>query len=59
MVDVGEKRPRFTTNGVKTSMTFQATIGVKKSLAAASHIIAKGNRIILDDGNFDTYIENC
>ena len=58
LVNVGEKRPRFTTNGVKTSMTFQATTGVRKPLAAASNATAKGNRIILDDANSESYIEN-
>ena len=58
LVNVGEKRPRFTTNGVKTSMTFQAIIGVKKPLAAASNITAKGNRIVLDDANSESYIED-
>ncbi len=57
-MNVGEKRPRFTTNGVETSMTFQATTVVKKPPAAASKIIAKGNRIVLDDANSDSYIEN-
>ena len=58
LVNVGEKRPRFTTNGIKTSMTFQATTGVKKPLAAASNITAKGNRIVLDDADSESYIEN-
>ncbi len=48
VVNVGEKRLRFTTDGVKTSMTFQATAGAKKPLAAAPNMIAKGNRIVLD-----------
>ena len=52
------KRPRFTANGVKTSMTFQATIGIKKPLAAASKITAKGNRIVLEDEDSGSYIEN-
>ena len=58
LVNVGEQRPRFTSNGVETSMTFRTTTGVKKPLAAASKITAKGNRIVLDDGNSDSYIEN-
>ena len=58
LVNVGEKRPRFTTNGVKTSMTFQAAEHVTKPLAAASIITAKGNRIVLDDANSLSYIEN-
>ena len=56
--ECGEKRPQFSTNGVKTSMTFQATTKVKKPLAAASKITAKGNRIILDGVGSDSYIEN-
>ena len=57
-MNVGEKRSRFATNGFKFPMTFQATTGVKKPLAAASKITAKGNRIVLDDANSDSYIEN-
>ena len=57
-MNVGGKRPRFTTNGIKTSMTFQCATGVKKPLAAASNITAKGNCIVLDDANSESYIEN-
>ena len=39
-------------------MAFQVTTRVKKPLAAASNIIAKGNRIVLGDANSDGYIEN-
>ena len=39
-------------------MTFQATTDVKKPLAAASRITAKGNRIVLDDASSESYIEN-
>ena len=39
-------------------MAFQATTHVKKPLAAASKTTAKGNRIVLDDGNSLSYIEN-
>ena len=39
-------------------MAFQATTDVKKPLAAASKITAKGNRIVLDDGESDSYIGN-
>ena len=53
-MNASEKRPHFTTNGIKTSMTFQAC-GVTKPLAAASSITARGNRIVVDDAN---YIEN-
>ena len=56
--NVGEKRPRFKINGVPTMMRFQATTHVKKPLAAASRITQKGNRIILDDADSLSYIEN-
>ena len=55
---MGEKRPRLKINGVTASMTFQATSHVRKPLAAASKITAKGNRIVLGDGNSLSYIEN-
>ena len=55
---MGEKRPHFVTNGIKSSMTFQATTHVRKPLAAASRITAKGNRIVLDDASNASYIEN-
>ena len=58
LVSLGAKRPRFTTNGIKTSMTFQCATGVKKPLAAASSITAKGNRLVLDDANSESYIED-
>ena len=38
-------------------MAFQATTDVKKPLAAASKIAAKGNRIVFDDANSDSYID--
>ena len=47
--NMGEKRPQFKTNGIATAMTFQATSHVRKPLAAASKITAKGNRIVLDE----------
>ena len=56
LVNAGEKRPHFTTNGIKTSMIFQAC-GVTKPLAAASSITAKGDRIVLDDADSYSYIE--
>ena len=56
--NVGEKQPHFTTHGIKSSMTFQATTKVQKPLAAASRITAKGNRIVLDDASSESYIEN-
>ena len=46
------------THGIHTAMTFQATTHVKKPLAAASKIIAKGNRIVLDDEDSSSCIEN-
>ena len=39
-------------------MTFQATTRFKKPLAAASRITSKGNRIIHDDADSLSYIEN-
>ena len=56
--NIGEKRPQFKTNGIQTSMTFQSTTRVQKPLASASRITAKGNRIVLDDANSLSYIEN-
>ena len=53
-----EKRLKFKTNGIATAMTFQATSHVRKPLAAASKITAKGNWIVLGDENFLSYIEN-
>ena len=52
LVNAGEKRPRFKSNGVDSYMAFQCT-GVHKPLAAASKIAQKGNRIVLEaDGGF-------
>ena len=56
--NVGETRPRFRINGIQTAMTFQATTHVKKPMAAASRITSRGNRIILDDADSPSYIEN-
>ena len=56
--NMGEKRPKLKMNGVAASMTFQATSHVRKPLAAASKITAKGNRIVLHDENPLSYIEN-
>ena len=58
LTNVGEIRPTFTSSGQTASMAFQATTDVRKPLAAASKIAAKGNRIILDDVGSDSYIEN-
>ena len=55
---VGEKRPQFRTNGIRTQMAFQSTTSVKKPLAAASKITARGNRIVLDGPDSISYIEN-
>ena len=58
LTNVGEIRPNFKSGGVGGSMAFQATTEVQKPLAAASKIAAKRNRIVLDDANSDSYIEN-
>ena len=58
LVNVGGKKPRFKTNGIDATMTFQATTMIKKPLAAASKIAEKGNRVILDDIVSESYIEN-
>ena len=55
---MGKKRPQLRTHGIQTAMTFQATTHVEKPLAAASKITAKGNRIVLDDEDSLSYIEN-
>jgi hypothetical protein len=56
--NMGEKRPKLRIGGVPVSMTFQATSHVRKPLAAASKITARGNRIVLDDEESLSYIEN-
>ena len=58
LVNVGEKRPCFETNGIDAWMTFQATTKVQKPLAAATRITEKGNRIVLDDADSESYIQN-
>ena len=58
LVNVGEKRPEFTTNGVDAWMAFQATTKVTKPLAAATKITEKGNGIWLDDADSESYILN-
>ena len=58
LANVGEKQSRFETNGVDAWMTFQATTKVQKPLAVASRIAEKGNRIVLDDVDSQSYIEN-
>ena len=39
-------------------MAFQATTEVQKPLAAASKIVAKGDRIVLEVSASESYIEN-
>ena len=39
-------------------MAFQATTKVQKPLAAAARITEKGNRIVLDDADSESYIMN-
>ena len=39
-------------------MVFQATTNVQKPLAAATRITEKGNRIVLDDADSESYIMN-
>ena len=58
LVNVGEKQPCFKTNGVDAWMTFQAAKKVQEPLAAATRITEKGNRIILDDADSESYIQN-
>lgn len=58
LTNVGEIRPCFKSAGINGSMAFQATTDVQKPLAAASKIAAKGNRIVLDDVDSESYIEN-
>ena len=58
LINVGEKRPCFATNGVDAWMTFQATTKVQKPLAAATRITEKGNRIVLDGAGSENYIQN-
>ena len=58
LVNVGEKRPCFETKGIYAWMTFQATTKVQKPLAAATRITEKGNRIVLDDADSESYIQN-
>ena len=58
LVNAGRKRPQFRTNGVNTPMTFQATTGIKKPLAAASRITSRRGRVILEEEGCDIYIEH-
>ena len=55
LINAGEKRPQFKCGGVDAWMAFQCT-KVQKPLAAASKIAEKGNRIVLDDANSESYI---
>ena len=56
--NVGEIKPHFKSGGVSGCRAFQATTDVRKPLAAASRITAKGNRIVLEDEASESYIEN-
>ena len=58
LINVGEKRLGFKTNGVDAWMTFQATTKVQEPLAAAARITEKGNRIVLDGVGSESYIQN-
>lgn len=58
LANVAEVKPRFASNGIHTSMTFQQTTGVKKPSAAATRITAKGKRVVLDEEGNPSYIEN-
>ena len=58
LVNVGEKRPEFKTNGVNAWMAFQATTGLTKPFAAAARITEKGNGIWLDSVDSESYIVN-
>ena len=57
LVNVGERRPNFKCGGVDAWMAFQCT-KVQKPLAAASKIAEKGNRIVLDETDSESYILN-
>ena len=56
--NAGKKRPQFRTNGIHTQMAFPSNTHVKKPLAAASKITAKGDRIVLDGPDSISCIEN-
>ena len=58
LTDVGEIRPEFTSNGILGNMRLRATTEIKKPLASAAKVVAKGNRIILDEAGCNSYIEN-
>ena len=57
LVNKGEQRIKFPTNGVMGSMNFQAIDEVSKPLASAAIIIEKGNAIVSDDENGELYEE--
>ena len=57
LINVGEKRPNYKSGGVDAWMAFQCT-KVQTPLAAASKIAEKGNRIVLDDADLESYILN-
>ena len=58
LVNVGEKKPQFKSNGIDAWMTFQATTKVQKPLAAATKITEKANGIWLDEAGCESYIAN-
>ena len=58
LINVGEKRPEFKTNGIDAWMTFQAATKVQRPLAAATRITEKGNRVLLDGAGSESYIQN-
>jgi len=56
--NVGEKRPKLKIGGVPASRSCQGTSQVRKPLAVAAKISANGNRIVLEDENSLSCIEN-
>ena len=58
LVNKGEKIIKFPTNGIMGSMNFQAIDEVSKPLASAARITEKGNQIISNDENEESYIKN-
>ena len=43
---------------MKVAHTLQAVTGIRKPLAAASRVTAKGKGVVLDDEGCDSFIEN-
>ena len=58
LVNRGEKRIKFSTNGIMGSMNFQAIDEVSKPLASAARITEKGNQMVSNDENGESYIKN-